>query len=67
MSEKKKTKSLKITQRKSRIGRQARDRRVLDALGLRHREHSIIKPDTPVIRGMVAAVSHLVTMEEVKD
>jgi large subunit ribosomal protein L30 len=57
---------LKITQIRSVIGRPQKHRRIVRALGLRHNQTSVIQPDTPAIRGMVAKVPHLVIMEEVK-
>jgi large subunit ribosomal protein L30 len=57
---------LKITQIRSVIGRPQKHRRIVRALGLRRNQTSVIQPDTPAIRGMVAKVPHLVTMEEVK-
>ena len=51
---------IKITQIKSRIGAPAVQKRTLDALGLKKMHHSVVKEDTPSIRGMVQAVHHLV-------
>ena len=62
MSERK----LKITQVRSVIGRPEKHRRVIKALGLRRNQTSVVHDDTPVIRGMVEKVSHLLTVEEVK-
>ncbi len=57
---------LKITQVRSVIGRPEKHRRVVRALGLRRNQTSVIQRDTPQIRGMVAKVRHLVTVEEVE-
>ncbi|PJA73788.1 50S ribosomal protein L30 [bacterium CG_4_9_14_3_um_filter_65_15] len=57
---------LKITQVRSIIGRPEKHRRIIQALGLRHNQTSVIKDDTPIIRGMVFKVRHLVNVEEVK-
>ncbi len=57
---------LKITQRKSLIGRKAEHRRTIRALGLRRINHSVIHDDNPVIRGMVQHVRFMVEVEEVK-
>ncbi|MFQ5692974.1 MAG: 50S ribosomal protein L30 [Nitrospinota bacterium] len=46
------------------MGRQEKQRRVLRGLGLRKRGRSVIREDTPAIRGMVAKVSHMVEVEE---
>lgn len=62
---KKKEKKLKITQVKSVIGYKIDQKRTVEALGLRRIRHSVIKTDTPQIRGMVKKVTHLVTMEEI--
>ena len=56
---------LKITMVKSMIGRPEKHRRVLRGLGLRKLNRSVLRNDTPAIRGMVETVSHLVTAEEV--
>ena len=51
---------LRITQRRSRIGSNPGQRRTLDGLGLRRIGSSVVRPDTPAIRGMVFKVCHLV-------
>ena len=56
---------IKITQTKSRINAPAVQKRTLDALGLKKMNHSVVKEDTPSIRGMVEAFHHLVTVENV--
>ena len=55
---------LKITWKKSCIGRPQNQRRIIKSLGLRRLNHSVIHSDTPTIRGMVNKVSHLVVVEE---
>lgn len=55
---------IKITQTKSRINCLAVQKRTLDALGLRKMNHTVVKEDTPSIRGMVQKVHHLVTVTE---
>ncbi len=57
---------LKITQVRSVIGRPEKHRRIIQALGLRRNQTSVVKDDTPTIRGMVFKVRHLVNVEEVK-
>ena len=57
---------LRITQTRSPIGRPAKQKATLRALGLRKIRHSVEHKDTPVIRGMVARVIHLVKVEEVQ-
>ncbi len=56
---------LKITLVKSMIGRPEKHRKVLRGLGLKKVNRSVLRNNTPAIRGMVNAVSHLVTAEEV--
>ncbi len=57
---------LKVTQTKSGIGEKPAARKTLRALGLRKIGDQVTHADRPEIRGMVAAVRHLVVMEEVK-
>ena len=57
---------LKITQIKSRIGSSARQKRNLDALGLRKINQTVEHDDSAIILGMIAKVKHLVKIEEVK-
>jgi large subunit ribosomal protein L30 len=61
---KKKAKTLRITLSKSPIGYSVRQKRTVRALGLRRMNQTVEQKDTPVIRGMIAKVSHLVTVEE---
>ncbi|MCP4310174.1 MAG: 50S ribosomal protein L30 [Bacteroidetes bacterium] len=56
---------IKVTQVRSAIGRTARQKRTLVALGIRKLHQTIEVEGTPQILGMVAKVSHLVTVEEV--
>lgn len=60
----KKDKQIRITQVRSRIGYHARDKRTLDALGLRKIRHSVVKNDTPAIRGMINKIPYLVEVSE---
>ena len=57
---------IKVTQVKSAIKKPVRQKRTLEALGLRKLHQTIEVEATPQIRGMVAKVSHLVVVEEVK-
>jgi large subunit ribosomal protein L30 len=59
--------SLKITQVKSSIGSKPKHRGTLRALGLGRIGRTHVLPDRPEIRGMIARVPHLVTVEEVDD
>jgi large subunit ribosomal protein L30 len=57
--------SLKVTQTKSAIGSKPKQRGTLRALGLGRIGRSNSLPDRPEIRGMIARVPHMVTVEEV--
>ena len=57
---------LKVTQKKSPIGNRPEQRETLRSLGLKRIGDVVMKEDRPDIRGMVNAVAHLVTVEEVK-
>jgi large subunit ribosomal protein L30 len=57
--------SIRVTQVKSAIGSKPKQRGTLRALGLRRINHTVELPDRPEIRGMIARVPHLVTIEEV--
>jgi large subunit ribosomal protein L30 len=58
-------KALRIILRKSMIGRREHQRRVLAGLGLRRIDQSVVREDTPAIRGMIAKVAHLVDVQQV--
>lgn len=57
--------NLKVTQVKSVIGGKQNQRDSLRSLGLKHIGSSSVKEDRPEVRGMIATVAHLVTVEEV--
>ena len=56
---------LKLTQVKSSIGSKPEHRGTLRALGLGRIGKTHTLPDRPEIRGMIARVPHLITIEEV--
>ena len=56
---------LKVTQTRSVIGAKDNQRQTLRSLGLKRIHDTVVKEDRPEIRGMVATVPHLVTVEEV--
>ncbi len=58
-------KRIKIEQVKSKIGRPERQKRTLQALGLRGIRQVVEHDATPQILGMVRKVSHLVKYEEI--
>jgi large subunit ribosomal protein L30 len=55
---------LKVTLVKSMIGRPEKHRKVLRGMGLTKLNRTVELQDTPSIRGMINAVSHLVKAEE---
>ena len=56
--------TIKIQQTKSRIGALKDQKLTLDALGLTKLNHIVEKEDSPVLRGMIRKVRHLVTVVE---
>ncbi len=58
-------KQIKIKQVKSVIGRNFKQKRTIEALGLRRISDSVVHNDTPQIRGMIVKVRHLVVTETV--
>ncbi|RME32338.1 MAG: 50S ribosomal protein L30 [Deltaproteobacteria bacterium] len=57
-------KELKITLKRSPIGRPAYFGKVLKGLGLTRLNKTVVLQDTPEIRGMIAKVSHMVSVED---
>ncbi len=57
--------TLRVTQVRSAIGSKPKHRGTLRALGLGRIGRTNVLPDRPEIRGMLARVPHLVTVEEV--
>lgn len=58
--------TLTVTQIKSAIGSKPKSRATLRALGLRKLGATNTLPDRPEIRGMLARVPHLISVEENK-
>jgi len=58
--------TVKITLVKSMIGRPEKHRKVLRGMGLTKVNKTVELNDTPAVRGMIHAVSHLVKTEETK-
>ncbi|MDA3625025.1 50S ribosomal protein L30 [Saccharopolyspora oryzae] len=56
---------LKITQVKGLVGSKQNQRDTMRTLGLRKIRQSVVRPDDSNVRGMINAVRHLVTVEEV--
>ncbi|RCW63554.1 50S ribosomal protein L30 [Saliterribacillus persicus] len=57
---------LEITLKRSVIGRSEVQRATVQTLGLRKMHQSVVREDTPVVRGMINKVSHLVEVKEVQ-
>jgi large subunit ribosomal protein L30 len=57
---------IKVKQVRSKINRTERQKRTLIALGIKKMQQEVVHEDTPQILGMVHAIRHLVTVEEVK-
>lgn len=55
---------LKVTQIRSARDKGSKQRGTIRALGMKRVGHSVVHEDKPEIRGMISAVSHLVTVEE---
>ena len=56
---------IRITQVKSKNGKPERQKRTLEALGIRKLNHSVEHEATPQILGMVVKVRHLVKVENI--
>jgi large subunit ribosomal protein L30 len=59
-------KKLKITLVKSTNGCLEKQKKTVEALGLKKIRSTTVKDDNPAIRGMIFVVKHLVTVEEVE-
>lgn len=64
MAKKAEVKKLRVTLVKSPIGYDETQKRTVKALGLRRMHQTIEHADTPVVRGMLRKVVHLVQVEE---
>jgi large subunit ribosomal protein L30 len=58
-------KTLRITQVRSGIGLARDQRATVRALGIKRMHDTVEQADTPVIRGMIFKVKHLVKVEEI--
>jgi large subunit ribosomal protein L30 len=56
---------LKITLRKSRIGRSKHQRKILDGLGLKRCQQVVELEDTSAIRGMLAKIAFMLDVQEI--
>jgi len=59
-------KDLRITLVRSPLGNSTRHKLTIRALGLTRLHQTVVQADTPQLRGMLAKVGHLVTVEEAK-
>lgn len=57
------TKKIKVTLNKSLIGRTENQKRIAKSLGFKKLNQTVEHFDSPMIRGMVNKISHLVTVE----
>ncbi|MFA5637394.1 MAG: 50S ribosomal protein L30 [Anaerovoracaceae bacterium] len=56
---------VRITLTKSPIGAKPEHRKTVEALGLKKMHQSVVLQDTPLLRGAVKKVEHLVTVTEI--
>jgi len=59
-------KRIRVKYSKSAIGYNKEQKKTIAALGFKKLGQTVEHTDSPVIRGMIARVSHLVTVEEAK-
>ena len=59
-------KRLRVTQIRSAISRLESQKQTIRSLGIRRLHHTVEHDDTPMVRGMIATVQHLVRVEEVQ-
>ncbi len=57
---------ISITWKKSTIGYSQKQRRIIESLGLRKLNHTVVHEDTDSIIGMLKKVGHLVEVTEAK-
>lgn len=58
------SKQLEITLNRSVIGQKESQKKTIQSLGFKKVHQSVIREDTPAVRGMIEKVSHLVTVKE---
>jgi large subunit ribosomal protein L30 len=58
---------LRITYTKSSIGCSVDQKETIKSIGLRKLNSSVVREDTPTVRGMIFKVRHLVTVQEVAE
>ena len=57
--------ALKITQVKGLVGTKPKQRDSMRSLGLKRIGQSVVREDTPIVRGQINVVRHMVEVEEV--
>ena len=57
--------ALKITQLRGTAGTKQNQKDSLRTLGLKRRHQTVVRPDSPEVRGLVNVVRHMVEVEEV--
>lgn len=57
--------ALKITQTRGLVGKTPKQRKTIQALGLKRIHHSVVRPDNASVRGQIQVVRHMVEVEEV--
>ena len=60
-------KRLAITLVRSWVGSPRKQRLVLGGLGLRKMHQTVIRPDTPEVRGMIRRIPHMLKVEELDE
>ena len=60
----KKEKKIKLTLVKSTIGCVPKHKKIIESLGLRKLQHSIVLPDNAATRGIIRHVGYLLKVEE---
>jgi large subunit ribosomal protein L30 len=58
------SKTVKVTQVKSSIGRLPKHRATLKGLGLRRINHTVELEDTPSVRGMINKINYMIKVED---
>ena len=58
------SKKVEITLTRSVIGTTEVQRKTVEALGLKKIHESVVREDSPSVRGMINRVSHLITVKE---
>ena len=56
---------LKITLKRGLVGQTQRQRETVRTLGLRAIRSSVVREDSPTVRGAIRSIAHLIEVEEV--